>query len=35
MSELSVCTTDDCRTRLHLRVEGDSIWLNCRADLER
>lgn len=28
MSELILYTTDDGRTQLHLRVEGDSIWLS-------
>lgn len=28
MSELILYTTDDDRTQLHLRVEGDSIWLS-------
>ncbi|MED5491002.1 MAG: virulence RhuM family protein [Pseudomonadota bacterium] len=28
MSELILYTTDDGRTQLHLRIEGDSIWLS-------
>lgn len=28
MSDLILYTTDDGRTQLHLRVEGDSIWLS-------
>ena len=28
MSELILYTTDDGQTKLHLRVEGDSIWLS-------
>tara|TARA_R110000787_G_scaffold13751_5_gene42869 strand:- start:27105 stop:27317 length:213 start_codon:yes stop_codon:yes gene_type:complete len=28
MSELILYTSDDGRTRIHLRVESDSIWLS-------
>jgi len=28
MSELLIYSTDDGRTQLHLRVEGDRIWLS-------
>ncbi|MEH6387159.1 MAG: hypothetical protein V7772_04695 [Pseudomonas profundi] len=28
MSELILCSSDEGQTRLHLRAEGESVWLN-------